>query len=69
MSNAPKCKSPTGQCFARSLGYCTILTCELNSAHCAFKKPRRLETGGKVYPNNPAASVQKEILTRARKEK
>ena len=62
MSNAPKCNSPTGQCFARSLGYCTILTCELNSAHCAFKKPRRLETGGKVYPNNPAASVQKEIL-------
>ena len=62
MSNAPKCKSPTGQCFARSLGYCTILTCELNSKRCAFKKPRRLDTGGKVYPNNPAASVQKEIL-------
>ena len=69
MSNAPKCKSPTGQCFARSLGYCTILTCELPTNKCAFKKPRRLETGGKVYPNNPAASVQKEILTRARKEK
>ena len=68
MSNAPKCKSPTGQCFARSLGYCTILTCELNSAHCAFKKPRRLETGGKVYPNNPAAAYQKEVLTN-RKEK
>ena len=62
MSNAPKCKSPTGQCFARSLGYCTILTCELNSKHCAFKKPRRLETGGKVYPNNPAAAYNKEIL-------
>ena len=69
MSNAPKCKSPTGQCFARSLGYCTILTCELVTNKCSFKKPRRLETGGKVYPNNPAASVQKEILTRARKEK
>ena len=68
MSNAPKCKSPTGQCFARSLGYCTILTCELNSTHCAFKKPRRLETGGKVYPNNPAAAYQKEVLTN-RKEK
>ena len=68
MSNAPKCKSPTGQCFARSLGYCTILTCELSSARCAFKKPRRLETGGKVYPNNPAAAYQKEILTN-RKEK
>lgn len=68
MSNAPKCKSPTGQCFARSLGYCTILTCELNSARCAFKKPRRLETGGKVYPNNPAAAYQKEVLTN-RKEK
>ena len=67
MSNAPKCNSPTGQCFARSLGYCTILTCELNSAHCAFKKPRRLETGGKVYPNNPAASVPKEVLTRKEK--
>jgi hypothetical protein len=67
MSNAPKCKSPTGQCFARSLGYCTILTCELNSARCAFKKPRRLETGGKVYPNNPAASVPKEVLTRKEK--
>lgn len=66
MSNAPKCKSPTGQCFARSLGYCTILTCELNSARCAFKKPRRLETGGKVYPNNPDAAVTKEML---RKEK
>ena len=49
MSNAPKCKSPTGQCFARSLGYCTILTCELNSARCAFKKPRRLETIRKKY--------------------
>ena len=61
MSNAPKCKSPTGQCFARSLGYCTILTCELNSAHCAVKKPRRLETGGKVYPNNPASAVPKEV--------
>ena len=68
MSNAPKCKSPTGQCFARSLGYCTILTCELNSAHCAFKKPRRIETNGKVYPNNPAAAYQKEVLTN-RKEK
>ena len=68
MSNAPKCKSPTGQCFARSLGYCTILTCELNSARCAFKKPRRLETGGKIYPNNPAAAYQKEVLTN-RKEK
>ena len=68
MSNAPKCKSPTGQCFARSLGYCTILTCELNSKRCAFKKPRRLETGGKVYPNNPAAAYQKEVLTN-RKEK
>ena len=68
MSNAPKCKSPTGQCFARSLGYCTILTCELNSNRCAFKKPRRLETGGKVYPNNPAAAYQKEVLTN-RKEK
>ena len=68
MSNAPKCKSPTGQCFARSLGYCTILTCELNSTRCAFKKPRRLETGGKVYPNNPAGAYQKEILTN-RKEK
>ena len=68
MSNAPKCKSPTGQCFARSLGYCTILTCELNSTLCAFKKPRRLETGGKVYPNNPAAAYQKEVLTN-RKEK
>lgn len=67
MSNAPKCKSPTGQCFARSLGYCTILTCELSSPHCAFKKPRRLETGGKVYPNNPAASVPKEVLTRKEK--
>jgi hypothetical protein len=67
MSNAPKCKSPTGQCFARSLGYCTILTCELNSNRCAFKKPRRLETGGKVYPNNPAASVPKEVLTRKEK--
>ena len=61
MSNAPKCKSQTGQCFARSLGYCTILTCELNSARCAFKKPRRLETGGKVYPNNPASAVPKEV--------
>ena len=61
MSNAPKCKSPTGQCFARSLGYCTILTCELNSTRCAFKKPRRLETGGKVYPYNSAASVPKEV--------
>ena len=68
MSNAPKCKSPTGQCFARSLGYCTILTCELNSTRCAFKKPRRLETGGKVYPNNPAAAYQKEVLNN-RKEK
>ena len=68
MSHAPKCKSPTGQCFARSLGYCTILTCELNSTRCAFKKPRRLETGGKVYPNNPAAAYQKEVLTN-RKEK
>ena len=68
MSNAPKCKSPTGQCFARSLGYCTILTCELNSTRCAFKKPRRLETGGKVYPNTPAAAYQKEVLTN-RKEK
>ena len=68
MSNAPKCKSPTGQCFARSLGYCTILTCELNSTRCAFKKPRRLETGGKVYPNKPAAAYQKEVLTN-RKEK
>ena len=68
MSNAPKCKSPTGQCFARSLGYCTILTCELNSKRCAFKKPRRLETGGKLYPNNPAAAYQKEVLTN-RKEK
>lgn len=67
MSNAPKCKSPTGQCFARSLGYCTILTCELNSARCAFKKPRRLETGGKVYPNNPASAVPKEVLTRKEK--
>ena len=67
MSNAPKCKSPTGQCFARSLGYCTILTCELNSNHCAFKKPRRLETGGKVYPNNPASAVPKEVLTRKEK--
>ena len=67
MSNAPKCKSPTGQCFARSLGYCTILTCELNSTHCAFKKPRRLETGGKVYPNNPASAVPKEVLTRKEK--
>jgi hypothetical protein len=27
-----------------------------------------LETGGKVYPNNPAAAYNKEILTRARKE-
>ena len=62
MSNAPKCNSPTGQCFARSLGRCTILTCELNSKRCAFKKPRRLETGGKVYPNNPAAAYNKEIL-------
>ena len=61
MSNAPKCKSTTWQCFARSLGYCTILTCELNSDRCAFKKPRRLETGGKVYQNNPAASVPKEV--------
>lgn len=61
MSNAPKCKSPTGQCFARSLDYCTILTCELNSKRCAFKKPRRLETGGKVYPDNPAAAVPKEV--------
>ena len=61
MSNAPKCKSQTGQCFARSLGYCTILTCELNSNRCAFKKPRRLETGGKVYPNNPASAVPKEV--------
>ena len=68
MSNAPKCNSPTGQCFARSLCYCTILTCELNSTRCAFKKPRRLETGGKVYPNNPAAAYQKEVLTN-RKEK
>jgi len=68
MSNAPKCKSLTGQCFARSLGYCTILTCELNSKRCAFKKPRKLETGGKVYPNNPAAAYQKEVLTN-RKEK
>ena len=67
MSNAPKCKSPTGQCFARSLGYCTILTCELNAAHCAFKKPRRLETGGKVYPYNSAAAVPKEVLTRKEK--
>ena len=67
MSNAPKCKSLTGQCFARSLGYCTILTCELNSARCAFKKPRRLETGGKVYPNNPASAVPKEVLTRKEK--
>lgn len=67
MSNAPKCKSPTGQCFARSLGYCTILTCELNSTKCAFKKPRRLETGGKVYPNNPASAVPKEVLTRKEK--
>ena len=67
MSNAPKCKSPTGQCFARSLGYCTILTCELNSTRCAFKKPRRLETGGKVYPNNPAASVPKEIKKNERR--
>lgn len=67
MSNAPKCKSPTGQCFARSLGYCTILTCELNSKRCAFKKPRRLETGGKVYPNNPASAVPKEVLTRKEK--
>ena len=66
MSNAPKCKSPTGQCFARSLGHCTILTCELATKRCAFKKPRRLETGGKVYPNNPAAAYNKEIL---RKEK
>ena len=62
MSNAPKCKSPTGQCFARSLGYCTILTCELNSTRCAFKKPRRLEPGGKVYPNNPASAVPKEVI-------
>ena len=61
MSNAPKCKSPTGQCFARSLGYCTILTRELATNKCAFKKPRRLETGGKVYPNNPAAAVPKEV--------
>ena len=61
MSNAPKCKSPTGQCFARSLGYCTILTRELKSPRCAFKKPRRLETGGKVYPNNPASAVPKEV--------
>ena len=61
MSNAPKCKSPTGQCFARSLGYCTILTCELVTNKCSFKKPRRLETGGKVYPNNPAAAVPKEV--------
>ena len=68
MSNAPKCKSPTGQCFARSLGYCTILTCELSSTRCAFKKPRRLETGGKVYPNNPAGAMPKEVLTN-RKEK
>jgi len=68
MSNAPKCKSLTGQCFARSLGYCTILTCELNSNRCAFKKPRRIETKGKVYPNNPAAAYQKEVLTN-RKEK
>jgi len=67
MSNAPKCNSPTGQCFARSLGYCTILTCELNSTRCAFKKPRRLETGGKVYPNNPASAVPKEVLTRKEK--
>ena len=67
MSNAPKCKSPTGQCFARSLGYCPILTCELNSKRCAFKKPRRLETGGKVYPNNPASAVPKEVLTRKEK--
>ena len=66
MSNAPKCKSPTGQCFARSLGYCTILTCELNSTRCAFKKPRRIETKGKVYPNNPDSAMTKEIL---RKEK
>ena len=62
MSNAPKCKSPPGQCFARSLGYCTILTCELVTNKCSFKKPRRLETGGKVYPNNPAAAYNKEIL-------
>ena len=61
MSNAIKCKSPTGQCFARSLGYCTILTCELVTNKCSFKKPRRLETGGKVYPNNPAAAVPKEV--------
>jgi hypothetical protein len=67
MSNAPKCKSPTGQCFARSLGYCTILTCELNSKRCAFKKPRRLETGGKVYPYNSASAVPKEVLTRKEK--
>lgn len=62
MSNAPRCKSPTGQCFARSLGYCTILTCELVTNKCSFKKPRRLETGGKLYPNNPAAAYNKEIL-------
>ena len=62
MSNAPKCKSPTGQCFARSLGYGTSLTCERNSTRGAFKKPRRIETKGKVYPNNPAAAYNKEIL-------
>ena len=61
MSNAPKCKSPTGQCFARSLGCCTILTCELPTNKCAFKKPRRIETKGKVYPNNPASAVPKEV--------
>ena len=53
MSNAPKCKSPTGQCFARSLGYCTILTCELVTNKCSFKSPadwRRAERYTRIIP-------------------
>lgn len=68
MSNAPKMQVTDGAMLCTESGLLHHSDVRLSSTRCAFKKHRRLETGGKVYPNNPAAAYNKEILTRARKE-
>lgn len=48
-----RCEDTEGKCFARSDGYCTILTA--TREQCKFKKPERGVTKGKFYPYiNPA---------------
>lgn len=56
-----KCHDTEGRCFARASGMCSILSDNIKRTPCPFKKPRKMETNGHVYPYNRYMAVEKEI--------